>query len=153
MRGGEILPISLWAHFCDVLPVGFCLLPADPSVRWPPEEWQSSGELVAKSFLGQIRVLMTISILFPVLASANSRKDKSLRIMSQKFVMLFLVSKTKIVTLDVAAKILIEESQDTPDHSKFKSKNFHLIHVSAQKGRLLTLLPASEINISRGGFY
>lgn len=53
-------------------------------------------------------------------SSANSRKDKSLRIMSQKFVMLFLVSKTKIVTLDVAAKILIEESQDTPDHSKFK---------------------------------
>ena len=46
--------------------------------------------------------------------------------MSQKFVMLFLVSKTKIVTLDVAAKILIEESQDTPDHSKFKSKPLHL---------------------------
>lgn len=40
--------------------------------------------------------------------------------------MLFLVSKTKIVTLDVAAKILIEESQDTPDHSKFKSKHLHL---------------------------
>lgn len=37
--------------------------------------------------------------------------------------MLFLVSKTKIVTLDIAAKILIEESQDTADHSKFKSKN------------------------------
>lgn len=53
--------------------------------------------------------------------------------MSQKFVMLFLVSKTKIVTLDVAAKILIEESQDTPDHSKFKSKSFHLIHVSEQR--------------------
>ncbi|NXH21945.1 E2F7 factor, partial [Bucco capensis] len=55
-------------------------------------------------------------------ASVNSRKDKSLRIMSQKFVMLFLVSKTKIVTLDVAAKILIEETQDTVDHSKFKTK-------------------------------
>lgn len=55
-------------------------------------------------------------------ASANSRKDKSLRIMSQKFVMLFLVSKTKIVTLDIAAKILIEENQDTVDYSKFKSK-------------------------------
>uniref|UniRef100_A0A8C0ER59 Transcription factor E2F7 n=1 Tax=Bubo bubo TaxID=30461 RepID=A0A8C0ER59_BUBBB len=55
-------------------------------------------------------------------ASANSRKDKSLRIMSQKFVMLFLVSKTKIVTLDIAAKILIEETQDTVDHSKFKTK-------------------------------
>lgn len=44
--------------------------------------------------------------------------------MSQKFVMLFLVSKTKIVTLDIAAKILIEESQDTADHSKFKSKTY-----------------------------
>lgn len=44
--------------------------------------------------------------------------------MSQKFVMLFLVSKTKIVTLDVAAKILIEESQDAADHSKFKSKDY-----------------------------
>lgn len=42
--------------------------------------------------------------------------------MSQKFVMLFLVSKTKIVTLDIAAKILIEETQDTVDYSKFKSK-------------------------------
>lgn len=38
--------------------------------------------------------------------------------------MLFLVSKTKIVTLDIAAKILIEESQDTADHSKFKSKAY-----------------------------
>lgn len=43
--------------------------------------------------------------------------------MSQKFVMLFLVSKTKIVTLDVAAKILIEESQDAADHSKYKSEH------------------------------
>lgn len=46
--------------------------------------------------------------------------------MSQKFVMLFLVSKTKIVTLDVAAKILIEGSQNVLDHSKFKSKHPHL---------------------------
>lgn len=53
--------------------------------------------------------------------------------MSQKFVMLFLVSKTKIVTLDVAAKILIEESQDAPDHSKFKSKNLHLHQLTSTK--------------------
>lgn len=62
--------------------------------------------------------------------------------MSQKFVMLFLVSKTKIVTLDIAAKILIEESQDTADHSKFKSKvyfcgvNDHL--VTGEKVAILT---------------
>ncbi|XP_004602874.2 transcription factor E2F7 [Sorex araneus] len=83
-------------------------------------------------------------------SAANSRKDKSLRIMSQKFVMLFLVSKTKIVTLDVAAKILIEESQDTPDHSKFKTKVRRLydianvltslalikkVHVTEERGR------------------
>lgn len=47
--------------------------------------------------------------------------------------MLFLVSKTKIVTLDVAAKILIEESQDTPDHSKFKSKHLHLNSPSTKR--------------------
>ncbi|KAM5288506.1 transcription factor E2F7 [Ctenodactylus gundi] len=83
-------------------------------------------------------------------SSANSRKDKSLRLMSQKFVMLFLVSKTKVVTLDVAAKILIEESQDTPDHSKFKTKVRRLydianvltslalikkVHVTEERGR------------------
>uniref|UniRef100_A0A8D0GN04 Transcription factor E2F7 n=1 Tax=Sphenodon punctatus TaxID=8508 RepID=A0A8D0GN04_SPHPU len=83
-------------------------------------------------------------------ASANSRKDKSLRIMSQKFVMLFLVSKTRIVTLDIAAKILIEESQDAVDHSKFKTKVRRLydianvltslglikkVHVTEERGR------------------
>ncbi|NWS71723.1 E2F7 factor, partial [Crotophaga sulcirostris] len=83
-------------------------------------------------------------------ASASSRKDKSLRIMSQKFVMLFLVSKTKIVTLDVAAKILIEETQDSADHSKFKTKVRRLydianvltslglikkVHVTEERGR------------------
>lgn len=55
-------------------------------------------------------------------AVGGNRKDKSLRIMSQKFVMLFLVSKTQTVTLDAAAKILIEESQDSSSHSKYKSK-------------------------------
>uniref|UniRef100_A0A3Q3QPF2 Transcription factor E2F7 n=1 Tax=Monopterus albus TaxID=43700 RepID=A0A3Q3QPF2_MONAL len=52
----------------------------------------------------------------------SSLRDKSLRIMSQKFVMLFLVSKTQTVTLDVAAKILIEESHDSSSHSKYKTK-------------------------------
>ncbi|CAN9508096.1 unnamed protein product [Ophioblennius macclurei] len=51
-----------------------------------------------------------------------NRKDKSLRIMSQKFVMLFLVSKTQTVTLDAAAKVLIEEGQDASSHSKYKTK-------------------------------
>ncbi|KTF83801.1 hypothetical protein cypCar_00030412 [Cyprinus carpio] len=55
-------------------------------------------------------------------AASSRRKDKSLRIMSQKFVMLFLVSKTRTVTLDTAAKILIEEGQDESSHSKYKTK-------------------------------
>ncbi|KAA0720794.1 Transcription factor E2F7 [Triplophysa tibetana] len=54
--------------------------------------------------------------------ASSRRKDKSLRIMSQKFVMLFLVSKTRTVTLDTAAKILIEEGQDDSSHSKYKTK-------------------------------
>ncbi|KAM4748871.1 transcription factor E2F7 [Rhinophrynus dorsalis] len=83
-------------------------------------------------------------------ASTSSRKDKSLRIMSQKFVMLFLVSTTKIITLEIAAKILIEESQDAADYSKFKTKVRRLydianvltslglikkVHVTEERGR------------------
>ncbi|CAL1569049.1 unnamed protein product [Knipowitschia caucasica] len=52
----------------------------------------------------------------------GNRKDKSLRIMSQKFVMLFLVSKTQTVTLDTSAKILIEDGPDSSSHSKYKTK-------------------------------
>ncbi|XP_043092839.1 transcription factor E2F7 isoform X2 [Puntigrus tetrazona] len=54
--------------------------------------------------------------------ASSRRKDKSLRIMSQKFVMLFLVSRSQTVTLDTAAKILIEEGQDESSHSKYKTK-------------------------------
>ncbi|XP_067856126.1 transcription factor E2F7 [Heptranchias perlo] len=84
-------------------------------------------------------------------ASMNSRKDKSLRIMSEKFVMLFLVSDPKTVALDIAAKILIEESQqDSADNSKFKTKIRRLydianvltslglikkVHVTEERGR------------------
>lgn len=56
-------------------------------------------------------------------ASVNSRKDKSLRVMSQKFVMLFLVSSPRVVSLDVAAKILIGEDHGADqDKNKFKSE-------------------------------
>ncbi|KAM6435820.1 transcription factor E2F7 isoform 1-T1 [Liasis olivaceus] len=109
------------------------------------------GEHKKESFIDfQERQLLDFSETDCPSASANSRKDKSLRIMSQKFVMLFLVSKTKIVTLDIAAKILIEESQDTADHSKFKTKVRRLydianvltslglikkVHVTEERGR------------------
>uniref|UniRef100_A0A673Y1A7 Transcription factor E2F8 n=1 Tax=Salmo trutta TaxID=8032 RepID=A0A673Y1A7_SALTR len=84
-------------------------------------------------------------------ASVNSRKDKSLRVMSQKFVMLFLVSTPRVVSLDVAARILIGEDQVADqDKSKFKTKVRRLydianvlrslkliekVHVTEEKGR------------------
>lgn len=44
--------------------------------------------------------------------------------MSQKFVMLFLVSSPRVVSLDVAAKILIGEDQGAcQDKNKFKSES------------------------------
>ncbi|XP_016325497.1 transcription factor E2F8-like [Sinocyclocheilus anshuiensis] len=59
----------------------------------------------------------------PKAASANSRKDKSLRVMSQKFVMLFLVSSPPVVSLEIAAKILIGEDHIVDqDKNKFKTK-------------------------------
>ncbi|XP_039605356.1 transcription factor E2F8 isoform X1 [Polypterus senegalus] len=84
-------------------------------------------------------------------ASVNGRKDKSLRVMSQKFVMLFLVSTPRIVSLEVAAKILIGEDQVVDlDKSKFKTKIRRLydianvlsslqlikkVHVTEERGR------------------
>ncbi|XP_048826476.1 transcription factor E2F7 isoform X2 [Brienomyrus brachyistius] len=53
---------------------------------------------------------------------AGGRKDKSLRFLSQKFVTLFLVSEMQTVTLDLAARVLIDESQDTESRSKYKTK-------------------------------
>ncbi|XP_062869037.1 transcription factor E2F8 isoform X2 [Trichomycterus rosablanca] len=80
-----------------------------------------------------------------------SRKDKSLRVMSQKFVMLFLVSSPRVVSLEVAAKILIGEDQVVDqDKSKFKTKIRRLydianvlsslelikkVHVTEERGR------------------
>lgn len=64
-----------------------------------------------------------LSLCLSCSASVNSRKDKSLRVMSQKFVMLFLVSSPRVVSLDVAAKILIGEDQGADqDKNKFKSE-------------------------------
>ncbi|XP_051030233.1 transcription factor E2F8 [Phodopus roborovskii] len=84
-------------------------------------------------------------------ASVNSRKDKSLRVMSQKFVTLFLVSTPQIVSLEIAAKILIgEDHVEDVDKSKFKTKIRRLydianvlssldlikkVHVTEERGR------------------
>lgn len=67
--------------------------------------------------------MKSLSVSFLCTASVNGRKDKSLRVMSQKFVMLFLVSTPQVVNLEVAAKILISEDHtEYLDKSKFKSK-------------------------------
>ncbi|XP_053575762.1 transcription factor E2F7 isoform X2 [Bombina bombina] len=117
----------------------------DMSFETKNGEWrkESTGD-------GQNMYLLELSEVDGPSASASSRKDKSLRIMSQKFVMLFLASSTKIITLEIAAKILIEESQDVADHSKFKTKVRRLydianvltslglikkVHVTEERGR------------------
>ncbi|XP_061670903.1 transcription factor E2F8 [Syngnathoides biaculeatus] len=81
-------------------------------------------------------------------ASVNSRKDKSLRVMSQKFVMLFLVSNPPVVSLDVAAKILIGEDQDQ-DKSKFKTKVRRLYDI-ANVLRSLKLIEKVHVTEERG---
>ncbi|KAM6895701.1 transcription factor E2F7 [Xenentodon cancila] len=98
-------------------------------------------------------------------AGAN-RKDKSLRIMSQKFVMLFLVSRFQTVTLDAAAKILIEESQDSSSHSKYKTKVRRLydianvltslglikkVHVPEERGRKPAFKWLGPVDFSSSG--
>ncbi|XP_068176791.1 transcription factor E2F8 isoform X3 [Antennarius striatus] len=83
-------------------------------------------------------------------ASVNSRKDKSLRVMSQKFVMLFLVSDPPVVSLDVAAKILIGEDQSAADgdKNKFKTKVRRLYDI-ANVLRSLKLI--EKVHVTEGG--
>uniref|UniRef100_A0AAQ4PYP0 Transcription factor E2F8 n=1 Tax=Gasterosteus aculeatus aculeatus TaxID=481459 RepID=A0AAQ4PYP0_GASAC len=83
-------------------------------------------------------------------ASVNSRKDKSLRVMSQKFVMLFLVSDPRVVSLDVAAKILIGEEQGADrDKNKFKTKVRRLYDI-ANVLRSLKLIEKVHVTEMRG---
>uniref|UniRef100_A0A3P8RJE6 Transcription factor E2F8 n=1 Tax=Amphiprion percula TaxID=161767 RepID=A0A3P8RJE6_AMPPE len=82
-------------------------------------------------------------------ASVNSRKDKSLRVMSQKFVMLFLVSNPRVVSLDVAAKILIGEDQVT-DQDKNKFKKVRRLYDIANVLRSLKLIEKVHVTEERG---
>ncbi|XP_076002958.1 transcription factor E2F8 [Genypterus blacodes] len=83
-------------------------------------------------------------------ASVNSRKDKSLRVMSQKFVMLFLVSRPRVVSLDIAAKILIGEDQVADqDKNKFKTKVRRLYDI-ANVLRSLKLIEKVHVTEERG---
>ncbi|XP_041850349.1 transcription factor E2F8 isoform X2 [Melanotaenia boesemani] len=83
-------------------------------------------------------------------ASVNSRKDKSLRVMSQKFVMLFLVSNPSVVSLDIAAKILIgEDHVADQDKNKFKTKVRRLYDI-ANVLRSLKLIEKVHVTEERG---
>ncbi|XP_062326671.1 transcription factor E2F8 isoform X2 [Osmerus eperlanus] len=82
--------------------------------------------------------------------SVNSRKDKSLRVMSQKFVMLFLVSQPRVVSLEVAGRILIGEDQVADqDKSKFKTKVRRLYDI-ANVLRSLKLIEKVHVTEERG---
>ncbi|XP_068117310.1 transcription factor E2F8 [Hyperolius riggenbachi] len=118
-----------------------------------PEEPESLEDMaIPKALVKQIEIsFVELPGLEFRAASVNSRKEKSLRVMSQRFVMLFLVSKPQIVSLDVAAKILIGEDQiDDSDKGKFKTKIRRLydianvlsslglikkVHVTEERGR------------------
>lgn len=83
-------------------------------------------------------------------ASVNSRKDKSLRVMSQKFVMLFLVARPRVVSLDIAAQILIGEDQgEALDKNKFKTKVRRLYDI-ANVLRSLKLIEKVHVTEQRG---
>ncbi|KAJ0056803.1 hypothetical protein NL108_017806 [Boleophthalmus pectinirostris] len=83
-------------------------------------------------------------------ASVNSRKDKSLRVMSQKFVMLFLVARPRVVSLDVAAQILIgEDHGEAQDKNKFKTKVRRLYDI-ANVLRSLNLIEKVHVTEERG---
>lgn len=80
--------------------------------------------------------------------SVNSRT--SLREMSQKFVMLFLVSRPRVVSLDVAAQILIGEDQgEQQNKNKFKTKVRRLYDI-ANVLRSLKLIEKVHVTGERG---
>ncbi|XP_064627310.1 transcription factor E2F8-like [Lineus longissimus] len=83
-------------------------------------------------------------------AKAMLRKDKSLGIMSQKFLMLFLVSQPRVVNLDLAAKILIGDPNiDKTENSKFKTKIRRLYDI-ANILTSLNLIQKVHVNDLRG---
>jgi len=67
---------------------------------------------VARGFVGQGRFAVPSE-------EFDCRREKSLGLLSQKFVQLFLASKTNVVSLDTAAKILLG---DLADDAKLKTK-------------------------------
>lgn len=89
---------------------------SSPTVTTVPEN-DSQGEAGgnksgAKNFAGQGRFAVPTS-------QYDGRREKSLGLLSQKFVQLFLASKMHIVSLDTAAKMLLGSGEDD---AKLKTK-------------------------------
>ncbi|CAH1798479.1 unnamed protein product [Owenia fusiformis] len=90
------------------------------------------------------------SIRDPMFKAAYQRKEKSLGIMSQKFLMLFLVADYKPISLELAAKILIgDPNVDKTENSKFKTKIRRLYDI-ANILSSLNLIEKVHINVVRG---
>ncbi|CAG5126883.1 unnamed protein product [Candidula unifasciata] len=80
------------------------------------------------------------------------RKERSLGIMSQKFLMLFLVSKPKTVNLELSAKMLIGD--DALEASKFKTKIRRLYDIAniLTSLRLIKKIHVTEIRGRKPAF-
>uniref|UniRef100_A0A1A8L9K6 Transcription factor E2F8 n=2 Tax=Nothobranchius TaxID=28779 RepID=A0A1A8L9K6_9TELE len=80
----------------------------------------------------------------------RTKLAETLAILKQKFVMLFLVSNPRVVSLDIAAKILIGEDHVTDqDKSKFKTKVRRLYDI-ANVLRSLKLIEKVHVTEERG---
>ncbi|XP_030843812.1 transcription factor E2F8 isoform X2 [Strongylocentrotus purpuratus] len=78
----------------------------------------------------------------------DTKRDKTLGVMSQKFIMLFLVCKDRIISLDVAARILKgDQNYQIGENAKFKTKVRRLYDIA----NILTSLKLIEkIHLSEG---
>ncbi|XP_038072293.1 uncharacterized protein LOC119740893 [Patiria miniata] len=78
----------------------------------------------------------------------NTRRDKSLGVMSQKFIMLFLVSQAKVITLDIAARVLIGDiNYEIREGSKFKTKVRRLYDIA---NILTSLQMIQKVHVQEG---
>ncbi|XP_041452552.1 uncharacterized protein LOC121405700 [Lytechinus variegatus] len=78
----------------------------------------------------------------------DTKRDKTLGVMSQKFIMLFLVCKDRIISLDVAARILKgDQNYQIGENAKFKTKVRRLYDIA---NILTSLKLIDKIHLSEG---
>ncbi|CAF0770606.1 unnamed protein product [Brachionus calyciflorus] len=84
-----------------------------------------------------------------------SREEKSLGIMSQKFLMLFLTSEDGIVSINFAARVLLGDTKsDTTELGKFKTKIRRLYDIANVLTRigLIKKYHSNDVNISKPAY-